>query len=1114
LRVIVLLVLLAAMHALGQVAAPDVSVSQLDAAVTRVTENLPEDDPQRVALLKSYADTRAALSSFDQFNEKLNSYSKARANAAQDAGKIEKKLAEQQQAPQAEAKLIPTMSRFELEQTILVDRSELDAKRNQLSDFSAAITGMPGRRVEIRNRMTELASLAADLASQLDQQSDKSGGSSTVGSVDEATWWRTGAQLASVNAEKAALEEELLSQPMRLALLKAQQDQTAYEVAQLEERSRLMTQRASELREGEAAAAQAAADLVLASTQGKHPLVRQLADSNAELSRTFSELNQQIQTTEAADIEVSGAAEQIETDLTSIERKLELLGMSTVVGEVLRERQAQLPAHNAIAKQISDNSAAIRASSLIQVELEEERRLLRNEGEYIKHLADGFSPEEVLEIKDDMNELIVSRRDLVRKAIELESTYAKTLGDLDFTLRRYVLAIDAYRDFISERLLWIPSRDKFGLFRGEEADLIEQIAEVFAPSRWMNVVGNMPSEVLVQPLAGVLLLVVLGLVYLGPRLKQQLVEVGKHVGYVRSDSFASTSQALALSLLVSVKWPLLLLTAAWLFEMQETESELATALYISCFRAAPYFWGLEFLRIALLPKGLVDTHFRWPASRVSLVRRRIIALEFTLLPSAMMVIFFINLYPRSVGGSLGTIAVILVLFSIAHFFHRLPEFVQSKMQMIFSDKVSSEDPIWSKLMRRLLFWIPTAAILAVLFGYTYTAIEVALLLIRTFFLLSCILILHELGLRWLSLTRRRMAYKVRQELGRNTGEDNHASIEDEILENDPELLNDEGTKFLNLVTLFAGLLGVAWIWAEVFPALGILDSFNLWSQTTVVDGREIVDPVTLGDLARALVFATMGLFALGRVPGLIEIMLRQRLKVAPASSYAVTRVIQYAATMLLVIIVVGTLGVSWSSLQWAVAALSLGIGFGLQEIVANFISGLIILFEQPIRLGDIVTVGDTSGTVTRIQMRATTIRDYDRRELLVPNKEFITGRLLNWTLSDSVTRRLIQVGVAYGTDMDQALDIVREAANKHSFVLADPQAQVTFDEFGDNSLLISLRYFLGNLDRPLGIDSELRLEINRRFNEAGIVVSFPQRDIHIDTTQPLEIKMMDSGRTQ
>jgi potassium efflux system protein len=109
--------------------------------------------------------------------------------------------------------------------------------------------------------------------------------------------------------------------------------------------------------------------------------------------------------------------------------------------------------------------------------------------------------------------------------------------------------------------------------------------------------------------------------------------------------------------------------------------------------------------------------------------------------------------------------------------------------------------------------------------------------------------------------------------------------------------------------------------------------------------------------------------------------------------------------------VLNTIGAQWSQLQWLVAALGVGIGFGLQEIVTNFISGLIILFDRPVRVGDIVTVGDTDGVVTKIRIRATTIRNWDRKELLVPNKEFITGRLLNWSLSDQMTRVVIIVGV-------------------------------------------------------------------------------------------------------
>jgi potassium efflux system protein len=695
----------------------------------------------------------------------------------------------------------------------------------------------------------------------------------------------------------------------------------------------------------------------------------------------------------------------------------------------------------------------------------------------------------------------------MRQAVDLENTYASALGDMDATLRRYAVVVEHYRDFISQRLLWIPSRGTFSVFRG--GGLPVQVAEVFTAGRWLRVLQNLPGEMVRQPLTSVAILMILVLIYFSPLLYRRLVATGRQVGYVLSDHFSSTMHALGLSLLLSLKWPMLLSTVAWLFEMQDRESELAMALYVASVRTAIYFWGLEFLRMTLLPKGLVDAHFRWPARRTATLCRRIARLEQTFLPSVFLFTFCIDLYPREVGGPLGALAVIAILLSIAQFFRLLPSFVQGKMQMMISDGTPREGSFWGRLVRVLLVWVPLGATVAVLFGYTYTAREFALLLIETIVLFSSVLMFHELGLRWLRLTRRRMTYKMRQEHAKASQEEGEISVEDELLESDPDLLSDEGTRLLNVLTLFGGLAGVALIWAGVFPALSILDSVELWHQTGMVDGREVPIPVSLGDVFSAVAIAIIGWVALRRIPSLLEILLRQRANVRPASAYAATRVFQYGATTVLIISVLGMLGGSWGQIQWAVAALSVGIGFGLQEIVANFICGLIILFEQPIRVGDTITVGDVSGKVTRINMRATTVRDFDRRELLVPNKEFITNQLLNWSLSDQVTRRILEVGVAYGSDMDKAMAIVRDVALEHPLVLVDPESIITFEEFGDNSLLISLRFFLDQLEQRIIISSDLRLEINRRFNEAGIVVAFPQRDIHFDASEPLAIKMVE-----
>jgi potassium efflux system protein len=157
-----------------------------------------------------------------------------------------------------------------------------------------------------------------------------------------------------------------------------------------------------------------------------------------------------------------------------------------------------------------------------------------------------------------------------------------------------------------------------------------------------------------------------------------------------------------------------------------------------------------------------------------------------------------------------------------------------------------------------------------------------------------------------------------------------------------------------------------------------------------------------------------------------------------------------------------------------------------------------------------VTVGDTDGLVTKIRIRATTIRNLDRKELLVPNKEFITGRLLNWSLSDQVTRLVVVVGVAYGSDVDKAHALMREAAEENEQVLDDPPPVVSFEGFGDNSLTLLLRAFIDDLDTRVPTITALHKAINRKFEAAGITIAFPQRDLHLDTNGPLRVSIEES----
>ena len=287
----------------------------------------------------------------------------------------------------------------------------------------------------------------------------------------------------------------------------------------------------------------------------------------------------------------------------------------------------------------------------------------------------------------------------------------------------------------------------------------------------------------------------------------------------------------------------------------------------------------------------------------------------------------------------------------------------------------------------------------------------------------------------------------------------------------------------------------------------MLNDISLWSYRETIDGVVQLTPLTLGNLVWAIVLVVVAFVAARNLPGVLNITLFGRFNIDEGAQYALVTICRYIIVVAGVLVVVNAIGFRWESLQWLIAALGVGIGFGLQEIIANFICGLIILFERPFRLGDVVTSGDVTGTVTRIQIRATTITDWDRHELIVPNKEFITGRLINWTLSDPIVRVIIPVGVAYGSDTPLVEQLLMKVAVESEIVLNEPEPRALFVGFGDSSLNFELRVFISGVN-TMATRHQLHMAIDREFRKAGVTISFPQRDVHFDSSNPIDVRVV------
>ena len=317
---------------------------------------------------------------------------------------------------------------------------------------------------------------------------------------------------------------------------------------------------------------------------------------------------------------------------------------------------------------------------------------------------------------------------------------------------------------------------------------------------------------------------------------------------------------------------------------------------------------------------------------------------------------------------------------------------------------------------------------------------------------------------------------------------------------DVTTLTRQSSKLLQTVILLGFAVLLWMIWSPLLPALSIFDGFEVWSYSTGAldaDKNPIEIAVSVWDIFKSVIILILTFIAARNFPGFLEIFVLNRLGIDAGTRYAVTTILGYIIIGVGIIIGFNQLGLQWSQLRWIATGLSVGIGFGLQKIIANFISGLIILFERPIRIGDYVTIGDQSGTVSRIQIRATTLKDLDNLEILIPNEALISERVTNWTLSSSVTRLIVPVGIAYGSDTDAAREIILGAVRDLPKVLKSPAPNVLFMGFGDSSLDFEVQVFLSTFDDRVPMTHVVLTEINKALEAANISIPFPQHDLNI-----------------
>ena len=271
-------------------------------------------------------------------------------------------------------------------------------------------------------------------------------------------------------------------------------------------------------------------------------------------------------------------------------------------------------------------------------------------------------------------------------------------------------------------------------------------------------------------------------------------------------------------------------------------------------------------------------------------------------------------------------------------------------------------------------------------------------------------------------------------------------------------------------------------------------------------------PIRLNQIVIALLMVLIGMWLAKRVTNIVSARLVRVSKVSDSIALTLGKIIYYVTTAVVVLIALQVAGIPTTIFAVLGGALAIGVGFGAQNLFNNLISGIIILTEKPIRRHDIIQIDGMEGIVAEIGNRRTRIRTPDGIDVLVPNSTFLETNVINWTLDDSLVRGHVSVGVAYGSPARQVRDLLLRAAQEHERIEKTTPPVVLFTEFGDNTLNFSV-FFWTRVSRPLDrrqIESDLRFTIDELFNEAKVVIAFPQRDVHMDTLRPLEIRMVNA----
>ncbi|QLB20128.1 potassium transporter KefA [Vespertiliibacter pulmonis] len=834
----------------------------------------------------------------------------------------------------------------------------------------------------------------------------------------------------------------------------------------------------------------------------ENPIIQDELSYNTDLSQYLVEQTEKANKLSKDSLRAKNVLDALTQTKRNIEEQISALQGTLVLSRVIYQQKQNLPTESVI-KDLAKDIAKLR------VELFEFTQT-RDELYNISNVIDRLQAEHKVLFDDEerqtLDNLLKEREKIVIDLVKILNAQLNQSNEIEVTQRQITELSDKLQRDLQQQSFWVPSNNSMDLSWLENFPRLA-LVEASSLAKYIgfeNIQQNLPSKF---AFLAILFLLYGLILWKKPAIKKRLSTLSSQVNTLKSDSHWHTPEAMIWTVVLALPSTLLFLIIATMVLGLLFNNPFVTTAWLTEMTA---YWLFFATVLALLrPNGLAYRHFGMPQASNEIFQRIVrhsiwIIILLLSVTSVFSQVDSIDFSDDVIGQVLMIVALALCLFVVRPL---LARGIQEYQNAILEDGTKRGVGLF-KLLRLVLVIIPVLLIVLMVFGYYYTTIYIIEHIIKSYIIALIWVFGRYFAYRFLTISSRRMAYrrlqtqreKIREQiLEQGKTDSTKETLKEETRENKIKIstVNQQIFRMADLIAWVLLFISLYAIWSDLISVAYYLNGMVLWEQVETTSKGTVVESVTLLNMLRSVVYVTATYMLVKNIAGILEVTLFSRVKFSKGTPHTITAVLTYLIVTVGGISAFSSLGISWSKIQWIFTALSVGLGFGVREIFGSFVSGTILLFERPIRVGDKVTVGNFSGVISRIRLRSTTLLNDENKEVVLPNQVFVTDRFINWTLNNTITRLQVEMKISNSSDLNQVRELLFQAAEDAPKILKEPAPNVNLVAFGEGWIEHQLNVYVAELDDRSETLNFLYQRIDELFKQYQIKIAFKQVDVHL-----------------